>query len=70
MKTVDLAKITSGLALCWAGLLTDWDRGLRAGNYPATTRYNYLLAAAQLGRYLAKYRPTRTPTPPPRTRGW
>jgi hypothetical protein len=25
---------------------------LRAGNYPVTTRYNYLLAAAQLGRYL------------------
>jgi hypothetical protein len=27
---------------------------LRSGNYPATTRYNYLLAAAQLARYLAE----------------
>ena len=26
---------------------------MRAGNYPVTTRYNYLLAAAQLARYLA-----------------
>ncbi|WP_438452939.1 hypothetical protein [Streptomyces asiaticus] len=25
---------------------------LRAGNYPQTTRYTYLLAAAQLARYL------------------
>jgi hypothetical protein len=39
------------------GLPTDWDRCLRAGNYPATTRYNYLLAAVQLGRYLAEYSP-------------
>ena len=41
----------------WAGLLRDWDRSLRSGNYPETTRYNYLLAAAQLGRYLAEYSP-------------
>jgi integrase len=33
--------------------LADWDRSLRAGNYPATTRYNYLLAASQLARFLA-----------------
>ena len=33
--------------------LTDWDRSLRSGNYPPTTRYNYLLTAAQLARYLA-----------------
>jgi hypothetical protein len=26
---------------------------LRAGNHPETTRYNYLLAAAQLAKYLA-----------------
>jgi hypothetical protein len=32
-----------GLPSAWAGLLRDWDRTLRAGNYPATTRYNYLL---------------------------
>jgi hypothetical protein len=30
---------------------------LRSGNYPETTRYNYLLAAAQLGRYLGVYSP-------------
>jgi integrase/recombinase XerC len=36
----------------WASFLRDWDRSLRAGNYPDTTRYNYLLAAAQLARYL------------------
>ncbi len=42
---------------------------LRAANHPETTRYNYLLAAAQLGRYLApSTRPTRTPTTPPTTR--
>src|SRR5205085_10099553 len=37
--------------------LRDWDRSLRSGNYPETTRYNYLLAAAQLGRYLGEYSP-------------
>ncbi|MCM0673495.1 hypothetical protein NCC78_01975 [Micromonospora phytophila] len=30
---------------------------MRAANYPETTRYNYLLAAAQLGRYLGEYSP-------------
>ncbi|MFI7024757.1 DNA methyltransferase [Micromonospora sp. NPDC049900] len=49
----DLTKLTTGLPPPWATLLTDWDRSLRSGNYPSTTRYNYLLAAAQLGRYLA-----------------
>ena len=38
-------------------LLRDWDRSLRSGNYPHTTRYNYLLAAAQPGRYLAEHSP-------------
>jgi integrase/recombinase XerC len=56
-RTVDLTKLTAGLSPAWAGLLTDWDRSLRAGNYPATTRYNYLLAAAQLARYLAEESP-------------
>ena len=37
----------------WAGFLRDWDRSLRAANHPETTRYNYLLAAAQLAKYLA-----------------
>jgi site-specific recombinase XerD len=57
MKIVDLEKLTAGLGRTWAGFLRDWDRTLRAGNYPATTRYNYLLAAAQLGRYLAEDSP-------------
>jgi hypothetical protein len=33
------------------------DRSLRSGNYPETTRYNYLLAAAQPARYLGEYSP-------------
>lgn len=41
----------------WAGFLRDWDRALRAGNHPETTRYNYLLAAAQLAKYLADESP-------------
>jgi site-specific recombinase XerD len=45
--------MTDGLPTSWAAFLKDWDRSLRSGNYPSTTRYNYLLAAAQLGRYLA-----------------
>ena len=32
----------------WAVLLRDWDRSLRAGNPPETTRYNYVLAVSQL----------------------
>ncbi|GAA2216912.1 tyrosine-type recombinase/integrase [Micromonospora olivasterospora] len=48
---------SSGLSRTWAGFLRDWDRSLRAGNYPQTTRYNYLLAAAQLGRYLGEHSP-------------
>src|SRR5207248_11278951 len=46
--------LTAGLAPAWAGFLVDWDRTLRSGNYPPTTRYNYLLAASQLARYLAE----------------
>jgi site-specific recombinase XerD len=48
----DVPRVTDGLPQAWATFLVDWDRSLRSGNYPATTRYNYLLAAAQLGRYL------------------
>ncbi len=50
---VDLARMTTGLSSTWTGFLRDWDRSLRAGNYPETTRYNYLLAAVQLARYVA-----------------
>lgn len=44
----ELERLTTGLPKAWAGFLRDWDRTLRAGNYPQTTRYNYLLAVAQL----------------------
>src|SRR4051794_21338053 len=49
----DLGKLVAGLHGAWGGFLVDWERSLRSGNYPETTRYNYLLAAAQLARYLA-----------------
>ena len=57
MPLLDLDKITAGLSKTWSGFLRDWDRSLRSGNYPETTRYNYLLAAAQLARYLGEYSP-------------
>ncbi|GGM83391.1 hypothetical protein GCM10012275_62530 [Longimycelium tulufanense] len=57
MPLLDLDRLTDGLSSVWAGLLRDWDRGLRSANYPETTRYNYLLAAAQLARYLREYSP-------------
>jgi len=47
-----LERLTEGLPVGWAGFIRDWDRSLRSGNYPETTRYNYLLAASQLGHYL------------------
>ncbi|MCI4061298.1 site-specific integrase [Micromonospora sp. R77] len=57
MPLLDLQKLTVGLSRTWSGFLRDWDRSLRAGNYPQTTRYNYPLAAAQLGRYLREHWP-------------
>ncbi|HWE88900.1 MAG TPA: tyrosine-type recombinase/integrase [Pseudonocardiaceae bacterium] len=57
MPLLDLDKLTAGLTNTWTGFLRDWDRTLRSGNYPETTRYNYLLAAAQLARYLAEHSP-------------
>jgi len=57
MPLLDLHKLTVGLPRTWSGFLRDWDRSLRSGNYPETTRYNYLLAAAQLARYLGEYSP-------------
>ncbi|GIM92973.1 tyrosine-type recombinase/integrase [Paractinoplanes toevensis] len=44
--------LTSVRAEEWTMLLRDWDRALRAGNHPETTRYNYVLAACQLAAYL------------------
>src|SRR5437763_222581 len=49
--------LTAGLSWTWAGYLRDWDRSLRSGNYPEATRYNYLLAVVQLGRYVGEYSP-------------
>ena len=57
MPLLDLQKLSAGLSRTWAGFLRDWDRSLRSGNYPETTRYNYLLATAQLARYLGEYSP-------------
>ena len=57
MPLLDLDKITTGLSKTWAGYLRDWDRALRSGDYPETTRYNYLLAASQLAAYLGEYSP-------------
>lgn len=59
MPLLDLEKMTAGLPKTWSGFPRDWDRSLRSGNYPETTRYNYLLAAAQLARYLGEYSPDR-----------
>jgi site-specific recombinase XerD len=64
--TWDLGRMTANLPTAWAGFLQDWDRSLRSGNYPPTTRYNYLLAAVQLARYLVDQQPdgraVQTPT--------
>ncbi|MET3420863.1 site-specific recombinase XerD [Actinoplanes tereljensis] len=49
---LDLTKVCRGVTPVWFDYIRDWDRSLRAGNYPETTRYNYLLAVAQLDRYL------------------
>ncbi|MFD4602400.1 tyrosine-type recombinase/integrase [Streptomyces sp. NPDC058464] len=57
MPLLDLEKTTTGLSKTWSGFLRAWDRSLRSGNYPETTRYNYLLAAAQLARFLGEYSP-------------
>ncbi|MCK2241908.1 MULTISPECIES: tyrosine-type recombinase/integrase [unclassified Crossiella] len=57
MPLLDLDKLTADLSTTFSGFLRDWDRTLRSGNYPETTRYNYLLAAAQLAGYLAEHSP-------------
>lgn len=49
----DVQRLMIDLAPEWGALLRDWDRSLRSGNYPVSTRYNYLLAASQLARHLA-----------------
>ncbi|MFI5496561.1 tyrosine-type recombinase/integrase [Actinoplanes sp. NPDC051859] len=49
---LDLRKVFHGVAAIWSDYGRDWDRTLRSGNYPETTRYNYLLAVAQFDRFL------------------
>jgi integrase/recombinase XerC len=49
--------LASVQAVAWALLLRDWDRSLRAGNHPETTRYNYVLAVSQLAAYLGGQTP-------------
>lgn len=51
-QSLDIAKLTDRIPTSWPVLLRSWDRSLRSGNYPVTTRYNYLLAATQLASYL------------------
>lgn len=46
--------LASVRAEAWALLLRDWDRSLRAGNHPETTRYNYVLAVSQLAAFLGE----------------
>ncbi|GAB2676936.1 hypothetical protein GCM10027271_42190 [Saccharopolyspora gloriosae] len=57
MPILDLDRITGELSPTWSGYLRDWDRALRSGNHPETTRYNYLLAASQLARNVAEHSP-------------
>jgi hypothetical protein len=59
MPLLDLDEITAGPSTARLGFLRDgvWDRSMRSGNCPETTRYNDLPAAAQLGRYLGEYSP-------------
>jgi integrase/recombinase XerC len=55
MPLLDLEKLIGGLPRAWSGLLRDWDRTMRSVNHPESTRYNYLLAATQLSRYLDEH---------------
>jgi hypothetical protein len=47
-----LDQLVGDLPIMWRSFLCDWDRSLRSRNHPKTTRYNYVLAASQLARYL------------------
>ena len=49
---MNITPMIDNIAPEWVGFLIDWDRTLRAANYPPTTRYNYILAAVQLARFL------------------
>ncbi|SFT00379.1 tyrosine-type recombinase/integrase [Saccharopolyspora flava] len=49
---MDLERLSAGLSESWRCLIRDWDRCLRSTGRPETTRYNYLLAVVQLGKYV------------------
>ena len=50
MPLLKLDRLCDGLEKGdWAGFLRDWDRALRAGNHPETTRYNYLSGRRPVG---------------------
>ncbi|WP_246157915.1 tyrosine-type recombinase/integrase [Catellatospora sichuanensis] len=51
----DADRLISRNPSMWASFLRDWDRSLRAADHPATTRYNYLLAATQLCGFLGTF---------------
>jgi site-specific recombinase XerD len=57
VTTINVVKVFEDLPRVWAGYLQDWDRTMRSRNHPETTRYNYVLAAAQLARYLREHSP-------------
>ncbi|WP_406690503.1 tyrosine-type recombinase/integrase [Saccharopolyspora sp. ID03-671] len=49
---MDLDRLSAGLSESWRCLVRDWDRCLRSTGRPETTRYNYLLAVVQLGKFV------------------
>jgi integrase/recombinase XerC len=56
--TLKIESLLAGLrSETCAVLLRDWDRSLRAGNHPETTRYNYVLAVSQLATHLGEQLP-------------
>lgn len=57
MSILDLSTVCRDLPPAWRRWVRDWDRTLRSASHPETTRYNYLIAVAQLGRYLGEHLP-------------
>ncbi|WP_308167865.1 tyrosine-type recombinase/integrase [Catellatospora tritici] len=56
----DADRLISRTPSLWASFLRDWDRSLRTADHPATTRYNYLLAATQLCGFLGTFNTIRS----------
>ncbi len=59
MPLLDLDKITANLPTMRESYLRDWDRMMRSAGRPETTRYNYLIGAAQPGLCVPKITSTR-----------